>query len=94
LETAQAAARDGADYILFGPVFATPSKEKFGPPQGLQRLAEVCRSLSSPVLAIGGVTLDNAESCILAGAAGIAAIRLFQDATNAIENIRALRQLL
>jgi thiamine-phosphate pyrophosphorylase len=57
-------------------------------------LAEVCRSLSVPVLAIGGITLDNAASCIRAGAAGLAAIRLFQDTTNAIENIRALRQLL
>jgi thiamine-phosphate pyrophosphorylase len=93
LEAAEAAERDGADYIFFGPVFATPSKETFGPPQGAERLREVCRSVSIPVLAIGGITLDNAESCMAAGAAGIAAIRLLQDACNLISVLERLRQL-
>lgn len=79
LEAAQSPAAAGADYIFFGPVFFTPSKASFGAPQGLDRLAEVCRSVSIPVLAIGGITLANAASCFDAGAAGIAAIRLFQD---------------
>jgi len=79
LEAAKAAAANGADYIFFGPIFPTPAKEKFGPPQGLERLREVCQSVSFPVLAIGGITLDTAGSCIEAGAAGIAAIRLFQN---------------
>jgi thiamine-phosphate pyrophosphorylase len=79
LEAAQAAERDGADYLFFGPIFATPSKEAFGAPQGLDRLAQVCRGVSIPVLAIGGITMQNAVSCKNAGAAGIAAIRLFQD---------------
>ena len=92
LETAEAAERDGADYIFFGPVFATPSKETFGPPQGTKRLETVCRSVSIPVLAIGGITLDNAESCIVAGAAGIAAIRLFQDAVDPAGAIQRLYQ--
>jgi thiamine-phosphate pyrophosphorylase len=93
LEAAEAAERDGADYIFFGPVFATPSKEPFGPPKGPERLREVCRSVSIPVLAIGGITLDNAESCMVAGAAGIAAIRLFQDALDPISVLERLRQL-
>ncbi len=79
LEAARAAERDGADYIFFGPIFATPSKAAFGPPQGIERLREVCSSVRIPVLAIGGVTLENASSCMAAGAAGIAAIRLFQE---------------
>lgn len=90
IEAAVTAQRDGADYIFFGPIFSTPSKEKFGPPQGLTRLAEVCRSVSIPVLAIGGITLQNARSCIAAGAAGLAAIRLFQNAhdlTNIVERL-------
>jgi thiamine-phosphate pyrophosphorylase len=91
LEAAQAAQHGGADYIFFGPVFATPSKAPFGAPQGTERLQQVCRALSIPVLAIGGITLDNANSCIIAGAAGIAAIRLFQHAIDPVGLIQQLR---
>lgn len=94
LEAAKRAARDGASYLFFGPVFATPSKAAFGPSQGLGPLAEVCRSVPIPVLAIGGITLENAASCFTAGARGIAAIRLFQDASNPSATIAALRALL
>jgi thiamine-phosphate pyrophosphorylase len=93
LEAAKSAAGDGANYLFFGPVFATPSKAAFGPPQGLGPLARVCRSVSIPVLAIGGVTLENAAACVAAGASGIAAIRLFQDAPDLAGVITALRQL-
>ncbi len=93
LETARSAASGGADYLFFGPVFATPSKAAFGAPQGLERLAAVCRSVSIPVLAIGGVTLENAASCLSAGASGIAAIRLFQDAQDMSSLVQSLRKL-
>jgi thiamine-phosphate pyrophosphorylase len=78
LEAVQYAARVGADYVFFGPVFATPSKAVFGPPQGLARLAQACHAAEIPVIAIGGITLENAAQCFGSGAAGIAAIRLFQ----------------
>lgn len=78
VEEALAAEKSGATYIFFGPVFATPSKQQFGPPQGLARLREVCGAIRIPVLAIGGIAAENAHSCLSAGAAGIAAIRLFQ----------------
>jgi thiamine-phosphate pyrophosphorylase len=69
-----------ADYIFFGPIFETPSKTKFGAPQGLVKLAEICPAAPSmKVVAIGGVNAENAASCIRAGAAGIAAIRMFQE---------------
>lgn len=93
LESAQSAARGGADYIFFGPVFATPSKAEFGPPQGLERLAQVCRGVQIPVFAIGGITLENAAQCFASGAAGIAAIRLFQDAGSLPPLVKALRHL-
>lgn len=91
IEAAQAAERNGANYIFFGPIFATPSKEAFGTPQGLDRLQQVCRAVGFPVVAIGGIGADNANSCIAAGAAGIAAIRLFQDAFDPIGIVRTLR---
>lgn len=91
LEAATAAAKGGANYIFFGPVFATPSKAAYGAPQGLAQLAEVCRAVSLPVIAIGGITLDNAAPCLTAGASGIAAMRLFQDAQDLASLVKELR---
>jgi thiamine-phosphate pyrophosphorylase len=93
LESANAAAAGGADYVFFGPVFATPSKAGFGAPHGVGRLTKICRSVPIPVLAIGGITLENAASCFMAGAAGIAAIRLFQDAPDPAETVEALQRI-
>jgi thiamine-phosphate pyrophosphorylase len=93
VEAATAAAKGGADYVFFGPVFATPSKAAYGAPQGLARLAEVCRVVSLPVIAIGGITLDNAAPCLAAGSSGIAAIRLFQDAQDLLSLVKKLRAL-
>jgi thiamine-phosphate pyrophosphorylase len=93
LEAARSAARGGADYLFFGPVFATPSKAAFGAPQGLERLANICRAVSIPVLAIGGITLANAADCLAAGASGIAAIRLFQDARDISSLVQSLQKL-
>lgn len=82
LEEARRAREGGADFVVFGPVFETESKRAYGPPQGLNKLQEVTNELQGfPVLAIGGITLDNAASCYAAGAAGIAGITLF-DAFN------------
>lgn len=92
-EAAREAERGGADYLFFGPLFATPSKAAYGAPQGLDRLGEVCRAVSLPVLAIGGITTDNAAACLSAGASGIAAIRLFQDARDLPAVIKTLRKM-
>jgi thiamine-phosphate pyrophosphorylase len=70
------AQQNNADFIVFGPIF----EKNAGPlsaPIGLTALAEAARS-RIPVLALGGITLQNAYDCVRAGAAGIAAIRLFQ----------------
>lgn len=91
LEAARSAVSAGADYIFFGPIFPTPSKASFGAPQGLDRLSEVCASVTIPVLAIGGVTPENMPACLSAGASGIAAIRLFQDSPDLAATVSALR---
>ncbi len=88
------AARAGADYIYFSPIFFTPSKSNYGPPQGLERLAIVGKAVPIPVLAIGGITAENAPDCFRAGAAGVAAIRMFQDSTKLTETLQALHDYL
>ena len=81
---------EGADFAVFGPIFGknnAPGRQ----PTGLAALHEACRA-KIPVLALGGVTMENAASCLEAGAAGVAGIRLFQE--NKIEDaVRALRAL-
>jgi thiamine-phosphate pyrophosphorylase len=75
------AARDAhANFVAFGPVFQTPSKERYGPPLGLEQLKQVCAELNGfPVLAIGGVRESNFADCLGAGAHGVAAIRMFDE---------------
>jgi thiamine-phosphate pyrophosphorylase len=79
LEEASDARRDGANFVVFGPVFETASKKEYGEPQGLTNLGLVCGGLSEfPVLALGGVTVSNVPECFAAGARGIAAISELQ----------------
>ena len=88
------AARDGgADFVLFGPVFETESKKEFGQPQGVEKLREVSSELVSfPVIAIGGVTVQNSVECFHAGASGVGAIRLFSDVSKLSDVVKAIRQ--
>ncbi len=80
LEAAREAAQAGADFVVFGPVFETESKRVYGAPLGLEKLREVARELREfPVVAIGGITIENVEKCFAAGASGVAAIRLLND---------------
>lgn len=73
------AEQEGADYVLFGPVFAPLSKTSYLAPRGLDELRRVSRAVKIPVLALGGITKENAETCVEAGAAGVAGITLFQE---------------
>jgi thiamine-phosphate diphosphorylase len=77
LQGAVDAERDGADFVIFGPVWLSQSHAD-SIPTGLEALAEVARVVQIPVLAIGGVTEERIAECHAAGAAGYAAIRLFQ----------------
>jgi thiamine-phosphate diphosphorylase len=77
---AREAARNRAGYVGAGPVWPTPSKPDADLPIGLEGLRDICRAVPIPVVAIGGIDLSNARSCIEAGAAGIAVIRAARDA--------------
>lgn len=72
-EAREAAAQD-ADFIVFGPVYETASKRRYGPPQGLARLETVAHSVDRPVLAVGGLTPERVPEVLAAGAAGVAVI--------------------
>ena len=77
IEGVQQAERDGADFVIFGPVWESTSHPG-SPPAGLAALELVARSVRIPVLAIGGVTAQRVAECHAAGAAGYAAIGMFR----------------
>jgi thiamine-phosphate diphosphorylase len=77
LDAAAAAQGEGADYVVYGPVWPSASHPGVAP-VGIEALAKVARSVRIPVLAIGGVTPERIAECHDAGAAGYAAIGLFE----------------
>src|SRR5262245_52613716 len=87
---AKAAAAGGADLVVFGPIYDTPSKRPFGAPRGLAELAEACRSVRLPVIAIGGVTAARGPEGREAGAAGAAGIRALLEASDPAGATKAL----
>lgn len=73
-EEALRAEQDGADYLGVGPIFATGSKADAAPPMGLDGLSAVATRVSIPIVAIGGISLQNVDAVVEAGADGIAII--------------------
>jgi thiamine-phosphate pyrophosphorylase len=92
-EEARRALNGGADFIVFGPLFETPSKKEYGLPLGLQALSDVAGEVAPfPVIALGGITTANAAECLRAGASGIAGIGLFSELQSLETVARAIRQ--
>lgn len=85
LQAALSAEASGADYLIFGPIFETPEKIPYGPPMGLNKLAEVCANTSIPVYAIGGISPEKTRQCIENGAYGVAAMSIFH-ASDSLNN--------
>ena len=82
LEEAKQAERNGADFVLFGPVYFTPSKAPYGAPQGLAPLKEIVENLALPVYAIGGITAANVADTMASGSRGVALISAIISAEN------------
>jgi thiamine-phosphate pyrophosphorylase len=78
VEEVRKAAEDGADYVVFGPVFPPLSKPAGLAPRGLDELARAAAAVNIPVLALGGITRENAQECAASGAAGVAGVSLYQ----------------
>ena len=94
VEARESAIEGAVDYLFFGTVFRSGNKAAAHPVQGPAALQAVCQSVSLPVIAIGGVTIDNVGEIAAAGAAGVAAIGLFAERTDARADLEALvRQL-
>ena len=82
LEEAQEAERNGADFVVFGPVYFTPSKASYGSPQGLAALKKVVEKLSLPIYAIGGIKLENIADTRRTGVRGVALISAVMSAAD------------
>lgn len=92
---AEEAEQEGADYVALSPTFSTASKSNAGPGYGLDRLREIRRAVSLPIIAIGGISRQNVQGVIAAGADGIAVISAVvasRDITGAAREIRGLVQ--
>ena len=91
---AQAARATGADFAVWGPVFATESKNAYGEPQGVAKLQTVVREVAPfPIIALGGINKANFAACLEAGASGVAGIGLFQDKTNLSNTVSRIKEV-
>jgi thiamine-phosphate pyrophosphorylase len=94
VDEAVKAEQEGADYIAISPVFLTASKNDAGPGRGLDILREIRRSVSVPVIAIGGINLDNVREVIAAGADGVAVISVVVGSMDISAAARELKSLI
>jgi thiamine-phosphate pyrophosphorylase len=93
LEQAKAAQSEGADYIGFGPIFATPTKPNYKP-VGLKDIRQVHEKIAIPIFCIGGIKLDNLAQVIAAGAKRVVIVSGILQATDAAEYARAAKAML
>ncbi|HJQ30900.1 MAG TPA: thiamine phosphate synthase [Pyrinomonadaceae bacterium] len=94
VEEAREASACGADFVVFGPVFDTPSKRAYGPPVGLEALSRAARELAPfPVVALGGISTENAAEALGTGAAGVAGIRLFAYGQNIARTLHLINRV-
>jgi thiamine-phosphate pyrophosphorylase len=93
LEQALAAQREGADYIGFGPIFATPTKPDYAP-IGLADIRRVHAQVSLPIFCIGGINIDNLQSVIDAGAKRVVMVSALLKAYSIVDYARCATDML
>jgi thiamine-phosphate pyrophosphorylase len=93
LEQARAAQREGADYIGFGPIFATPTKPDYAP-IGLENLSRVHAEVNLPIFCIGGINIDNLQSVIDAGAKRVVMVSALLKAHDIVDYARCATDML
>ncbi len=93
LEQARGAQREGADYIGFGPIFATPTKPDY-PPIGLADIRRVHAEVSLPIFCIGGINIDNLQSVIDAGAKRVVMVSALLKAHSIVDYARCATDML
>jgi thiamine-phosphate pyrophosphorylase len=93
LEQARAAQREGADYIGFGPIFATPTKPDYAP-IGLGDIRQVHAEVSVPIFCIGGINIDNLQSVIDSGAKRVVMVSALLKAHSVVDYARCATDML
>jgi thiamine-phosphate pyrophosphorylase len=92
LKSALEAERKGYDYLIFGPVYRTQSKIKYGKPKGLKDVKRVCARVEIPVFAVGGINPERAKRCIKAGAYGVAVIGAVMKSKNIKKTVTEFKE--
>lgn len=90
LKELSSAESSGADFATFSPIYHTPSKAAWGPPQGIERLRQACRASRLPVFALGGIRQEHLPEVLAAGAHGVAVISAILAAADPTEAAKAL----
>jgi len=91
-QEAQSAERAGADYVLLGPIFPTPSKEGYGPPLGAETLERAARTVRIPIFAVGGIKREKVGEILRAGAFGAAAVSALLCAEDVAQAVREMQE--
>ena len=94
LEEAQEAERNGADFVVFGPIYFTPSKAPYGAPQGLAALKKIVEKISLPIYAIGGIKPENIADARRTGVQGVALISAVMSAADPKDATKKILNLL
>ena len=94
IEAAVKAKKDGADYVIFGPIYETESKKQYGPPLGIEMLQAVCKRVKLPVFAVGGIDPKRAEECLKTGAHGVAVMSALTDENKSWDNLKGFESAL